>query len=350
MSAARTPLRLDAEACDGCGRCVGACRKGALKVGAGYIYVDWAKCDGCGKCADFCDREAIVARSQAAARADAPRSTPGSYAEIAAAAAPPVPTRGALSRLAGRMFARADADAGPQGAPAAVASEPRPAPTAWTFPEAVLVLVVSFALLVGAQAFFGAASSRPGTSGLVLVAYDSGLLALIAFFVLRRGVSPLAAFRLDVVPEAGSVMLALGLFVGLRVLVVGYSIAASAAGYRPPADGADLTTLFGAGPLGAFTTVLVVGLLGPVLEEVALRGVLLGALERRVGAVAAVALTAVAFSLLHVSAWSFVPLTALGLALGWLAVRSRSLWPAVILHVAYNALILLSAFRAAGHG
>jgi membrane protease YdiL (CAAX protease family)/NAD-dependent dihydropyrimidine dehydrogenase PreA subunit len=313
MSPARTPLRLDPEACDTCGRCVGACKKGALRVGPGYILVDWSRCDGCGKCADLCDREAIVLRD-----ARAGRETGAAGAAVAAVA------------------------------PSAPAVDESPA---WTLPEGVLVLVVSFALLIGIQSLFGAASGMPGTAGLVLVAYDSGLLALLAFFVIRRGVSPFRAFRLDAAPEAGSLLLALALFVGLRLLVVGYSIAASASGFSPPTgEGANLATLFGSGPLGALTTILVVAVLGPVLEEAALRGVLLGALRERIGPWPAVLVTALAFSLLHVSGWSFLPLTVLGVALGWLAVRSRSLWPAIVLHVAYNALILASAFRAAGPG
>lgn len=334
---------------------MGVCRRSALRVGTGYILVDWERCDGCGKCADFCDRGAIVLRSAAPVHADAPHATPGTYAAIAAANAPEQQRGSRLASALRGLLPKGDpetADAASSAArhtAPAHAIAPAPAPS-WSLPEAVLVLVVSFALLVGVQSVFGGSSVTPGIAGMVLVAYDTGLLAMLAFFVLRRGIGALAAFRLDVMPEIGSALLALGLFVGLRVFVVGYTLVVSAAGYGPPTEGADLTTLFGSGPLGAVTTVLVVAVLGPLLEEVALRGVLLSALKTRIGAVASVVVTAVAFSLLHVSAWSFVPLTALGLALGWLAVRSRSLWPAVLLHVAYNGLILASAFRAAGKG
>ena len=59
--------------------------------------------------------------------------------------------------------------------------------------------------------------------------------------------------------------------------------------------------------------------------------------------------SAFAFSLLHASAWSFLPLTVLGLSLGWLAQRGRSLLPAVLLHMAYNAVFVASALYVAGH-
>jgi membrane protease YdiL (CAAX protease family) len=39
----------------------------------------------------------------------------------------------------------------------------------------------------------------------------------------------------------------------------------------------------------------------------------------------------------------------LGVALGWLAVRSRSLWPAVAAHVLYNAVFVGAAlYKALG--
>jgi membrane protease YdiL (CAAX protease family) len=34
----------------------------------------------------------------------------------------------------------------------------------------------------------------------------------------------------------------------------------------------------------------------------------------------------------------------LGIGLGWLATRGRSLWPAVIAHILYNAAILAATF------
>jgi membrane protease YdiL (CAAX protease family) len=95
-------------------------------------------------------------------------------------------------------------------------------------------------------------------------------------------------------------------------------------------------------------TVLIVVLLGPVVEEIVVRGVVLGALRQRLGRWAAIAVSAAMFAVLHASVWSMAPLMFLGLALGRLAVDRRSLWPAIGLHVLYNAAVIVPAFLIAG--
>lgn len=44
--------------CIGCGRCVGACVNGALRVEGNRIIYDRAKCTNCGRCAEACPAEA----------------------------------------------------------------------------------------------------------------------------------------------------------------------------------------------------------------------------------------------------------------------------------------------------
>jgi membrane protease YdiL (CAAX protease family) len=63
----------------------------------------------------------------------------------------------------------------------------------------------------------------------------------------------------------------------------------------------------------------------------------------------AIGVSAVVFALLHASVWSLLPLTVLGVGLGWLAARSRSLWPAIAAHVLYNGVLVAAALYAAAH-
>jgi len=322
-----TPLRLDSAACDGCGRCTPRCKARALKVGPGYILVDWASCDGCGKCVEACDRGAIALKSAAAtpaARATATAAGP------AVAAKAPKPAKGAAKVPA---------------APPLAGVAPQ-----WSLPEAFLALVCALALYVGAQAVPGGLAHAPVLSGLTLLVYNAAIAGLLYFLARRRGARVPAAFRLDVAPEWSSLALAVAVAVGCWLVSVGYRDAAPLMGLRPPtAEGPELATLFGAGTLGAVLTLAVVAVLGPVLEEALLRGVVLGALRVRFGVWPAIGVTAVAFSLLHASPWSFLPLTVLGVALGWLAVRSRSLWPAVAAHVLYNLVFVGAAlYKALG--
>ncbi len=88
--------------------------------------------------------------------------------------------------------------------------------------------------------------------------------------------------------------------------------------------------------------VCVAGALG---EEIVFRGALLGSLQKAMGANLSIALQAAAFGLWH---WNgglpngftgCLMATAFGLALGILRVRSRSLWPGIVLHACVVAIL-----------
>jgi membrane protease YdiL (CAAX protease family)/NAD-dependent dihydropyrimidine dehydrogenase PreA subunit len=320
------PLRLDTGACDRCGRCAPLCKPKALRVGPGYIFVDWEKCTGCGKCADACDRGAIALRGAKAAAA-------GATANVV----PIGPGRKkAAGARAGAKAAATRAIAVPEGA------------VAWTLPEAALVLVIAFALLIGVQALPGGFASSPVWAGVALLAYDAALAGLLYFLARRRDAGLLAAFHLNAWPEWRNALWAVGVAVGCWLFSVAYRAIALGFGATPPAsDGVDLTRVFGPGAVGMVATVAVVAIAGPLLEEVLLRGVVLGAVARKLGAWPAIVACALAFALLHANLWSLLPLTVLGVGLGWLAARSRSLWPAIAAHVLYNAVLVAAAFYAA---
>lgn len=320
------PLRLDVGACDRCGRCLEVCKPRALRIGPGYISVDWEKCTACGKCADVCERGAIAIRS----------------ADGVVAPTKVVPFESAVIR--------ADAEGGAAGTATQGTAVPvAEGPIAWTVVEAALALAVAFALLIGVQALPGGFASAPVWAGITLLAYDAVLASLLWFLARRRGSTMRAAFRLDLAPGVRAALSALGVAVGCWLFSVAYRAVAMGLGSTPPAsDGVDLTRMFGSGVLGVVLTVALVAFVGPLLEELLLRGVVLGAVARRFGVWPAIVACALAFALLHASLWSLLPLTVLGIGLGWLAARSRSLWPAVAAHILYNAVLVAAAFYAAG--
>lgn len=94
---------------------------------------------------------------------------------------------------------------------------------------------------------------------------------------------------------------------------------------------------------------LLVVSLGPLVEELLFRSVLLSSIARRVGNGWAIVLTAVVFACVHLPDLSFLwyalpNLALLGLVLGWLRVRSGSIWPAVLAHGMNNLLAVVSWF------
>ncbi|CAI7899937.1 unnamed protein product [Closterium sp. NIES-53] len=83
-----------------------------------------------------------------------------------------------------------------------------------------------------------------------------------------------------------------------------------------------------------------------VAEELLFRGLLLTALQERLGRIDAAMLSAAIFALFHLSLSLLFPNMALGISAGLLAILSNSVMPAVALHATYNASALLYALVA----
>lgn len=98
--------------------------------------------------------------------------------------------------------------------------------------------------------------------------------------------------------------------------------------------------------------VLVVVSVGPLVEELLFRGVLLSALWQRWQAGWAVVLSSLMFALVHLPGlqwqWFALPdLLLLALALAWLRLLSGSIWPGVLAHAVNNLLAVVGWFVAA---
>lgn len=103
-------------------------------------------------------------------------------------------------------------------------------------------------------------------------------------------------------------------------------------------------------PLRLLLALLVITL-GPLVEEVLFRGLLLSTLLHRLRRGWAIGLSALLFGLVHLPdlnyLWYAVPnLVLLGAALAWLRLRAASLWPAVLAHGVNNLLAVLVWFGA----
>jgi uncharacterized protein len=94
---------------------------------------------------------------------------------------------------------------------------------------------------------------------------------------------------------------------------------------------------------GAFAAnFAVVAGVAPVVEELTFRGLGFGVLERFGGRLA-VALSGLAFAAAHGLVRGLPLLLAIGLGLGYLRYRTRSVYPGMLLHGAFNALVLIVA-------
>lgn len=88
---------------------------------------------------------------------------------------------------------------------------------------------------------------------------------------------------------------------------------------------------------------LVFALVPAVCEELLHRGVIAPALARRLGFVPGLVLSSLLFGLFHLNLARLLPTTVLGLATGYVRLRSGSLAPAILLHFLYNTCLLVAS-------
>ena len=113
--------------------------------------------------------------------------------------------------------------------------------------------------------------------------------------------------------------------------------------------------LYAVAPAGfswpAFVSMLVMaGFVAPFGEELAFRGLLFPWLRERFGIAVATLLSGLCFAALHGVLILIPALTALGIAFALLYQRCGSLWPVIVAHGAFNAIMVIGLYAALAAG
>jgi membrane protease YdiL (CAAX protease family) len=111
----------------------------------------------------------------------------------------------------------------------------------------------------------------------------------------------------------------------------------------PPPDPGNPIELYLLQPHAWVGMLTLAAVIAPLLEEFLFRGWLQRTLERRHTPVFAVVATAVVFALAHFDTFGFLVRLSFGLLVGYVAYASRSIWPGVVLHGAYNAGLIVAS-------
>jgi membrane protease YdiL (CAAX protease family) len=88
---------------------------------------------------------------------------------------------------------------------------------------------------------------------------------------------------------------------------------------------------------------VVVALVAPIVEELTYRGLGFAAVQQFFGGGVAVVVTALAFGLAHGLVIALPVLTIFGLILVWLRLRTKSIYPPIILHAIFNGAALIAS-------
>lgn len=219
----------------------------------------------------------------------------------------------------------------------------------------IVALVISLTLIAAviasvARTYLGAEVAVTIATSLALsMSYLAGIAAV--WRLARRagvGLGPAVGMR----PVSAGMLLGTGLAAAVagRLLAGAWAAGLSALGVKLPGSDLDPTRMLPSGALGIALTVLIFCVLAPIAEEIVFRGVLLSAFRSRWGDGPAIVLSSLVFGLVHVSPFAIPPIVAFALVLGWLFVRTRSLWVPIAAHVAFNAIGVGSVYLLKGLG
>ena len=137
---------------------------------------------------------------------------------------------------------------------------------------------------------------------------------------------------------------ALLLLIGMYLPTLWFGYIAKAMGVPADAGAIAMDT-----PSAIVMVVIASVFLAPVCEESIYRGVLLHGLNERLTVVKAVLLSALAFTLMHMSPLQIVFQFAMGVLCGFIALKSKRLLPTILTHACGNALALIVAATPLGN-
>lgn len=82
---------------------------------------------------------------------------------------------------------------------------------------------------------------------------------------------------------------------------------------------------------------LTLAIAAPILEELIFRGVILKKFLQKYSPTKAIVLSAVIFGIAHLNPWQFIGAFAIGLFIGWVYWKTKSVWPGIFMHFANNS-------------
>ncbi len=222
----------------------------------------------------------------------------------------------------------------------------RPSPSPRSCGEVYLLFWVCLELLV----LVGLVSQTIHFSIGLIITYVVGTLALALLFVRLRKIPLKAALQLHPVSgrlAAVSVLLGISSWApAIWITLLTYPALQGIIGSPPEVPWLKDVANFSA--LQIATLFLAASVIPGICEELMFRGAIMGSLQRQ-GRARAVLIRALLFMLVHVNLWNAVGPFLLGIGLGWVVIRTNSIFPAMLWHVSINA-VAVTSWVAGGSG
>lgn len=208
-------------------------------------------------------------------------------------------------------------------------------------PRTVLtVLLTSFILLLAIPFALDFLNILPLDSKWQMTIGESLIILPALIFVWRMGFSVQHTFRLHPVP-LNLLLISAILAVPLTLIFEEVNILSEMLLPMPEDLVKIYEQIFTANSIGEWTFLVVnVVIMAGIFEEMIFRGLLQGTLEKNFDITRAIMTAAFIFALMHGNPFAVVQIVILGVIIGVITWRGDSIWPAAMLHAAYNLYAL----------
>jgi len=195
-------------------------------------------------------------------------------------------------------------------------------------------IVTLYGAWLGLSLATGLTARATRSPWLEVVASGLGALLVLGFAIRCRDLRQLLRPR---IPSAAVTKRLLGVSIAFVILLSGYY----ALLHRLGVPSVHYLTEYRSAHWPVWSAFLLISVLPGIVEEIGFRGIIQSSLTRITGAREAWLIQAALFSVLHLSPLIFPDHFVMGLCLGYLRRRSRSLYPGMALHATWNALVLI---------
>jgi len=217
--------------------------------------------------------------------------------------------------------------------------EDQPAKVPWNLRDTIWGTLVAFGLFIGLMVAFVFLPVNITTIGLILGLGELIFLLPVWWFSVRKygiGWRSLGLGGFD----AKELAIAFGLILIGYTVIGSYGMILGAFGLETPDT---LTPVLEAG-VGAGWLVLGAAIVAPVIEEIFFRGFIFAGLKTRFDWKVAAVISAIIFALNHLEPLTMFPIFVLGLLLAYMYQRSKSIWPAILMHTFINTCALITTY------
>lgn len=205
-------------------------------------------------------------------------------------------------------------------------------------------VVISVALAILGYGLFGSFLTGETVDALVIVIFPAGLVlavfGIVKFLIIKQETALRDFLRLHLPKKNAFWLIPVAIISYIMVLIVALSIlmALNPEAAKQEQDVALVVEKMGGWKLIA--SVIGVGLLTPIGEELFFRGVLLRMYAKRINKYWAIIISSFLFALAHAQLNVGVDTFVFGLFLGFVTVKTESIYPAIGMHMFKNGLAL----------